>query len=420
MKKIIALILALSCVSGISAYAKTVQITIDSNDAYISDDYILGKTLDAAAFIQNDITMVPLSFITDAFGVEVQWEHFTKQVTIKHPDKTIELRIGDMNATVISNGESSVYELMAPPVIVNDRTMVPLRFISETLGNNVDYVAPTRQVLITDEEPAVMVGDVPLYKNTFRTYALINSFYQSVYEPNQFNQLVYENLVYLAAIKDQWSKVDPADTISAQDLETVLATGDAQWAIQGILSANLVQLLQISGAHAVAYNSFVKSVTDEMVKEAYSASYVCAKHILLSTEGLSPAEKNKVKSTAETVLKKAKGGEDFDALIKLYGEDPGMTSNPDGYVFTYGDMVEEFEKASFALKENEISGLVETDYGYHIIMKMPLPPLTDDMKAQIRGAVANEVIKAMVPYAPVVNNITMDELFEYLNQTSVG
>ena len=47
-----------------------------------------------------------------------------------------------------------------------------------------------------------------------------------------------------------------------------------------------------------------------------------------------------------------------------------MHDNPDGYLFTYGKMVPEFEEASFALKVGETSGIVETDYGYHIITRI--------------------------------------------------
>lgn len=78
------------------------------------------------------------------------------------------------------------------------------------------------------------------------------------------------------------------------------------------------------------------------------------------------------KAKATEVLNKAKAGEDFDALITEYNEDPGMTTNTDGYFFTYGEMVQAFETTSFELNDNEISDLVETEYGYHIIKKLPI------------------------------------------------
>lgn len=79
---------------------------------------------------------------------------------------------------------------------------------------------------------------------------------------------------------------------------------------------------------------------------------------------------------AEEILKKINDGEDFDELITEYNEDPGETQNEDGsydgYLFGTGQMVEEFETAAFALGEGEVSEIIETDYGYHIIMRVAI------------------------------------------------
>ncbi len=82
-----------------------------------------------------------------------------------------------------------------------------------------------------------------------------------------------------------------------------------------------------------------------------------------------PAETVDKKALAEEVLAKAKKGEDFDDLIEEYGEDPGQPE--EGYTFGPGEMMEEFEKAAFELELNEISDIVETPYGYHIILRLP-------------------------------------------------
>jgi parvulin-like peptidyl-prolyl isomerase len=79
-----------------------------------------------------------------------------------------------------------------------------------------------------------------------------------------------------------------------------------------------------------------------------------------------------IKDKADEVLEKAKSGEDFDALIAEYGEDTGMQQEPamtKGYLVTLeSDFVQEFEDASLALEnEGDISDLVATDFGYHII-----------------------------------------------------
>ena len=55
--------------------------------------------------------------------------------------------------------------------------------------------------------------------------------------------------------------------------------------------------------------------------------------------------------------------------MKEYTEDPGLTSEPGGYYFFRGEMVDSFEDAAFALAEGEMSGVVESSYGYHILLR---------------------------------------------------
>lgn len=118
---------------------------------------------------------------------------------------------------------------------------------------------------------------------------------------------------------------------------------------------------------------------EETLKEYAATEGATVKHVLIAieqegavegeeapAEGEEPVDK---KILAEEVLKKAKEGADFDALVKEFGEDPGQPE--EGYTFGPGSMMPEFEKAAFALGLNEISGIVETSYGYHIIKRIP-------------------------------------------------
>lgn len=133
--------------------------------------------------------------------------------------------------------------------------------------------------------------------------------------------------------------------------------------------------------------------------------YVRAKHILIqfpdgeNEDGtLTDAQKEEVLAKANEVLDKVNAMSDiseFDALIEQYNEDPGMTSNPDGYYFTKGEMFEEFENAAYSLKEGETSGLVETPYGYHILLKLPLDDdalENSDLFANVSSTVLNELL----------------------------
>jgi parvulin-like peptidyl-prolyl isomerase len=104
-----------------------------------------------------------------------------------------------------------------------------------------------------------------------------------------------------------------------------------------------------------------------------------ASHILFLTKDfttdmpLSDADKKAKRAKAEAVLERARKGEDFATLVTAFSEDPGMKENKGEYKFARAKddprraMVPEFETTAFALKTNEISGIITTEYGYHII-----------------------------------------------------
>ena len=122
-----------------------------------------------------------------------------------------------------------------------------------------------------------------------------------------------------------------------------------------------------------------KDATDDELKAFYEESYYAAKHILVNKpeEGEEAKEGEKQgKELTDELLERAKKGEDFDALVKEYSQDPGSESNPDGYVFTDGEMVEPFEEKVKELKPGEF-GICESDYGYHVILRIELPAFED-------------------------------------------
>jgi peptidyl-prolyl cis-trans isomerase D len=127
---------------------------------------------------------------------------------------------------------------------------------------------------------------------------------------------------------------------------------------------------------------------------------VRASHILLKTEGKNDAD---VKAKAEAVLKEAKAGGDFAALAKKYSEDESNAQQGgDLDYFSRGRMVPEFENAAFNLKPGEISGLVKTQFGYHIIKVIDRKPaivrdLTDaSLYSEIETSVLRDLAEAQV------------------------
>lgn len=96
---------------------------------------------------------------------------------------------------------------------------------------------------------------------------------------------------------------------------------------------------------------------------------VKAQHILVSVEATATPEQDAAaRAKAEEVLQKAKSGSDFAELVRQYSDEPGAAERAgDLGFFGRGQMVPEFEKAVFAMQPGQISDLVRTNFGYHII-----------------------------------------------------
>jgi len=125
----------------------------------------------------------------------------------------------------------------------------------------------------------------------------------------------------------------------------------------------------------VPYAQFIPQIDvteDDILREWNSVPHeetVDAAHILLLVND--PSDDAEVKQKAEEVLKLAQSGRDFAELAKQYSEDY-VSAEQGGYLgpFTRGLMVPEFEDAAFALKPGELSELVRSQYGYHIILSL--------------------------------------------------
>ena len=136
--------------------------------------------------------------------------------------------------------------------------------------------------------------------------------------------------------------------------------------------------LQQMGAQLTAYclaEDGPYAPAEEAVQEKFQTDYLRCKHILVKTvdDNYNELEnQEELADLAKDIAERAQAGEDFDVLIQEYNEDPGMTSNPDGYVFTEGTMVTEFYEGTLALPEGGVSEPVKTTYGWHIIQRLPL------------------------------------------------
>ncbi|MBP6928169.1 MAG: PQQ-binding-like beta-propeller repeat protein [Caldisericia bacterium] len=105
--------------------------------------------LDQAPRIRNERTLVPIRFVSESFGCKVQWEATTKKVTINRFDDTIILWIGKKEAIV--NGK--MVSLDVAPSIEEGGTLVPIRFISQAFGASVEWFHETKHIRITYTPP---------------------------------------------------------------------------------------------------------------------------------------------------------------------------------------------------------------------------------------------------------------------------
>lgn len=145
-----------------------------------------------------------------------------------------------------------------------------------------------------------------------------------------------------------------------------------------------------------------------------------AKHILLMTIdpstnlALDEATIAQKKATAEDILEQLRSSTDlqadFDALMNQYSEDTGLASYPDGYIFTANEMVEEFESATRNLEYGQISGLVESSFGYHIILRLD-PANADEVTTSCQSAKMDEQISTWLEESDII----LSEEFEAID-----
>jgi len=141
-------------------------------------------------------------------------------------------------------------------------------------------------------------------------------------------------------------------------------------------------------------------LSDEELKARYESDKAMyqtpeqrhARHILLKTaEGDSEAVRAEKKKKAEEVLALARQGKDFAELARKYSEGPTKDRGGDLGFFARGRMVPSFDEAVFSMKTGEISELVETPFGYHVIKLEEIRPATGRSFEQVKDNLAKSV-----------------------------
>lgn len=186
---------------------------------------------------------------------------------------------------------------------------------------------------------------------------------------------------------------------------------------------------------------------EELAQWAADNGKMQVKHILFKTvddsgNPLSDAEIAAARQKAEDTLAQLQASDDmenlFDQLMNELSEDgrysDGTLGAPDGYFFGDGEMVQEFEDAAKALGEHELSGIVETSYGYHILLRLPVDTemareawaseqeasLTEQMNAQMTTWMDEAVVETNDTFASIDPKDYYERLTAYQQQLAAA
>ena len=242
---------------------------------------------------------------------------------------------------------------------------------------------------------------------------------QKEFEKQALTQLVSAELLYQAGqkleIKDLDKQVDDklaqgkAKFTSAEDFTKAMKDMDMgekdlrdytrrDLIITNFIEKTIAPTVKVSEEDA---RKFYEQNADKFTRP----ETVKASHILLGVDEKAGAEeKKKAREKAEKLRKELAGGADFAALAKANSTCPSSQQGGDLGYFAKGQMVPAFEKAAFALKPGEISDVVETQFGYHIIkltdkkaaekvdFKETRPRIEEYLKNQKVGAAVNDYL----------------------------
>jgi peptidyl-prolyl cis-trans isomerase C len=179
--------------------------------------------------------------------------------------------------------------------------------------------------------------------------------------------------------------------LTEADLKAYMKRG---LAIEQLVDKEIVQKITVSDKE-------IRDYYDSNLDRFKRPEQVRASHILIKVDPeADKSEKAKARKQIETIQKKVKKGEDFEALAKEYSGCPSSAKGGDLGYFGRGQMVKPFEDAAFALQPGQVSDIVETRFGYHLIkVTDKRPPTTvpfDEVKDGIRGHLKQQQVREKV------------------------
>ncbi len=268
------------------------------------------------------------------------------------------------------------------PFIDNGSAFLPVRAISEAVEKEVSYDAENNAVYIGAAPSKEAIGETPSLKVGDRI------FYESDTSKGFDTDTYVQIDRYIRLAESLFSEEDialAAEEVRA-DTEDWMQNGVSEGVILASYPLGTLDRMYYLEACMMLLEGYNVGEPDE----SYYEDYVTVKHILVETE-----------DEANEVLAKIAEGRSFDELIVEYNTDPGQTKDS-SYTFTYGEMAEEFEKSAFALEEGAYTTEpVKSQFGYHIIERLPL-----DREGVSMDAFAAARIGEMLPEERAVTKVT--------------
>lgn len=228
----------------------------------------------------------------------------------------------------------------------------------------------------------------------------------------------------------------PTDAQVQEARENMMGGGQDNYdllkAAYGLTDDSMEYIFTVNAYYDNVLNALVPEADDEMLN-----NYVYhVKHILLLTVDMEgqPVQQEDgsyaypsldeetvaaKRAQAEDLLSQLRAADDleakFDELMNQYSEDSGLQSSPDGYTATPGEMVPEFEAAAFSLGFGEVSDIVESSYGYHIILRGEVEDLAgyagECRESWLDGELSGLLESAQVTRAPALDALDVADFY---------
>ena len=397
LKKILPVLCICLFIFATGACAKTLQLTI--GDPYITIQDLKGidtNKIDnegTAPFVSNGRTLVPVRVIAESFGSKVGWDDATRTVTITSGKTLIKLVIGSNTATV--NGKTLTLDV--PANIYGERTFVPIRFVTESLGYNVSYVDMTKDVIITDL-PAIM--EINGNKVSMETYNLIKFLDEYSFEGKTSAELVeYSKNVY-SRIETTYKKYNyvfsKGETLPADKQKAIKDKLFTAFEDEDTLNSVLYGVY-VSWEEKLAYAEIYDekytpekqdtSVDTATVEKAYNERYYAVDYLKIG-------EKSQENLTKIIDIEKAVAADGWDAVVAKYAEDASVAFVK-GFVIGKEEAENILFDTTIDLDDGGISEAVILDDGYYIAKKGTLPAMSEDIKAVLSKDLEDSAVQEL-------------------------